>query len=195
MAESLEGSEIIQAKDNYFGHNRKVFQGLLILVLVTRHDPGSCLHKAAFSSHISGMHCFPRELKLSLCPQSLLSVLASPHACGSYFSCHVWMFCWMMISYQVTLCLEICEKTDCNIQCHFFISFPQPHLKQLMLQLRGSNFPLGPLKKLYCLNSMKSPFLSHLCLQELNSRQVLLALSVICHITRGSHSKEIPHPH
>lgn len=64
-----------------------------------------------------------------------------------------------------------------------------------MLQLRGSNFPLGPLRKLYCLNSLKSPFLSHLCLQELNSRQVLLSLSVICHITRGSHSKEIPHPY
>lgn len=25
MAESLEGSEITQAKDNYFSHNRKVF--------------------------------------------------------------------------------------------------------------------------------------------------------------------------
>lgn len=128
MTETFERSEIIQAKVNYFDHNRKVFQGLLMPVLVTPYDPGRCLHKTAFSSHISGMHCFCWELKLSLCLQSLLRVSASPHACASYFSCHVWMLCWMMILCQVTLCLEICEKTDCNIQCHFFISFPQPQL-------------------------------------------------------------------
>lgn len=193
MAESLEGSEIIQAKDNYSGHNRKLFQGLLIPVLVTPHDPGSCPHKAAFSSHTSGMHCFHWELKLSLWLQSLLRVSASPHACGSYFTCHVWMFCWMMISCQVTLCLEICEKTDCNTQCHFFIFSPTSSLT-INAPAQGFKLPFRASEKVVLFELYEKSFPLPFCLQELNSRQVLLALSVKCNITRGSHSKETPQP-
>lgn len=62
-----------------------------------------------------------------------------------------------------------------------YLTQPQPW--QLILQLRGSNFPLGPLGKLPFVNSVRGilsclymPFCDF---QILKKRQELLALSVV----------------